>query len=76
MVSIGSWAQLFVTLFWGFLGDKFQRRGPLVFIGLGLTLAFAIGCRVLIESHDRTKRFALLTMYTAFTYNWRESFNY
>ena len=42
MVSIGSWLSLIVTVGFGFIADKWGRRGPLVFIGLTLWWVFAV----------------------------------
>ncbi|KAJ3531331.1 hypothetical protein NM208_g8925 [Fusarium decemcellulare] len=70
LVSIGSWILIVSNLTWGYLGDKLRLRGPLVTLGLLMFWAFALGDRLLIESTNGHKRFALLTCTLGFGWQW------
>ncbi|KAJ0164655.1 putative transporter [Colletotrichum tanaceti] len=69
MVSIGSWLLLPINLLWGFTADKTGVRGPWVFLGLFIFWGFNLGNMLLIDA-GRTKRFAMLTLSTAFSFPW------
>ncbi|KAK6207606.1 alternative sulfate transporter [Colletotrichum tabaci] len=69
MVSIGSWLLLPINLLWGFTADKTGVRGPWVFLGLFIFWGFNLGNMLLIDA-DRNKRFAMLTLSTAFSFPW------
>ncbi|KAM0285785.1 hypothetical protein ACHAQH_001247 [Verticillium albo-atrum] len=70
MMSIGNWCALLTNLAWGYAGDHFGRRGLLVFLGVFIFAAVAIGNRALIYSHDANAKFALLTLVGAFAAPW------
>ncbi|SPJ83876.1 related to nicotinamide mononucleotide permease [Fusarium torulosum] len=70
LVSIGSWAFVVTNLLWGYLGDKFQMRGPLVALGVFLFWVFTIADRVMVFSPDGRTRFALLTLTHACGWPW------
>ncbi|KAL0931547.1 alternative sulfate transporter [Colletotrichum truncatum] len=69
MVSIGAWILIPVNLFWGWIADKTKVRGPWVFLGLFIFWGFNLGNMLLIDS-DRTRRFTMLTLSTAFSFPW------
>ncbi|CRK21379.1 hypothetical protein BN1723_012369 [Verticillium longisporum] len=70
MMSIGNWCALVTNLAWGYAGDYWGRRGPLVFLGVTLFAAVAIGNRALIYSDDANAKFALLMLVGAFAAPW------
>ncbi|KAM5344981.1 hypothetical protein ACJ41O_010843 [Fusarium nematophilum] len=70
LVSIGSWILIVVNIAWGTIADKIRLRGPMVALGVLIFWGFTLGDRLLVESTDRNKRFALLTCTLAFGQNW------
>ncbi|KAK1770208.1 major facilitator superfamily domain-containing protein [Phialemonium atrogriseum] len=70
MASIGAFILIIITVAWGHIGDKLRLRGPLVALGLFIYWGFVLGDRLLVESHNPTKRFALLTLTICFGSNW------
>lgn len=52
--------------------DKFNRRGPLVFLGVLLWWIFTLCCRLLIYNPSPQARFAVLTLAGAFASMWRK----
>ncbi|EEQ86688.1 MFS transporter, variant [Blastomyces dermatitidis ER-3] len=71
LVTIGLWAQLFLIVLWGYVGDKTGRRGYVVLAGSLCSWGFVLGCRVLVYSPDGNLRFALLTLAIAFCAVWQ-----
>ncbi|KLJ11948.1 hypothetical protein EMPG_09637 [Blastomyces silverae] len=71
LVTIGLWAQLFLVVLWGYVGDKTGRRGYVVLAGSLCSWGFILGCRVLVYSPDGNLRFALLTLAIAFCAVWQ-----
>ncbi|KUI65292.1 hypothetical protein VM1G_00787 [Cytospora mali] len=69
-VSIGGWILLVANLIWGYLADKLNRRGPMVFLGLFLFWCFTLGNRLSVYSSNETRRFALLIIGVAFSSCW------
>lgn len=70
MVSIGAWMLLITNLTWGFLSDKYKRRGPMVFLGILLFWGFTLGNRLVIHSKNSHLRFGILVTSVAFGSNW------
>ncbi|KAM0330873.1 hypothetical protein ACHAQA_003829 [Verticillium albo-atrum] len=70
MMSIGMWCALLTNLAWGYAGDHFGRRGPLVFLGVLIFASVAIGNRALIYSDNANAKFALLTLVATFAAPW------
>ncbi|CAM1508045.1 Fc.00g048930.m01.CDS01 [Cosmosporella sp. VM-42] len=70
LVSIGNWILLTTNITWGTVSDKIGFRGPLVTLGIFLFWGFTLGNRLLVESTDGHKRFALLTCTLAFASHW------
>ncbi|KAK4231150.1 hypothetical protein QBC38DRAFT_259693 [Podospora fimiseda] len=70
MMSIGAWIVIVTNLLWGYLADKFGKRGPLVFLGVLFLWCFMLANRLLITSTDRHLRFGMLTMSIAFQACW------
>ncbi|KAF4447766.1 alternative sulfate transporter [Fusarium albosuccineum] len=70
LVSIGSWLLLVMNLLWGWASDKMKVRGPMVFLGFVLGLAFNIGMLVLVDSTNSNLKFAMLTLSLAFSWPW------
>lgn len=71
MMTIGAWILLVLNLLWGWLADKYSKRGLMVFLGVLGLWVFQLGNRLLITSSNRDLRFGFLTMATAFMANWR-----
>lgn len=71
MMTIGAWILLVLNLLWGWLADKYSKRGLMVFLGVLGLWVFQLGNRLLITSPNRDLRFGFLTMATAFMANWR-----
>ncbi|KAK4647822.1 uncharacterized protein QC761_104730 [Podospora bellae-mahoneyi] len=70
MMTIGAWILLVLNLLWGWLADKYSKRGLMVFLGVLGLWVFQLGNRLLITSPNRDLRFGFLTMATAFMANW------
>ncbi|KAH6680035.1 alternative sulfate transporter [Plectosphaerella plurivora] len=70
MSSIGAWILLFINLLWGFLADRWGRRGPLVFLGILFYVSFMIANRVLVGNPNGDLKFAFLTLAFAFSAPW------
>ncbi|ROV89499.1 hypothetical protein VSDG_08513 [Cytospora chrysosperma] len=69
-VSIGGWILLVSNAAWGYLADKYQRRGAMVFIGILAFWCFTLGNRLSVYSENETQRFALLVVGVAFSSCW------
>ncbi|ROT35139.1 alternative sulfate transporter [Sodiomyces alkalinus F11] len=70
LMSIGSWLQLLSNLLMGYVADKWDKRGPVAFVGVLFYMGFAIGNRLLIFSDNAGLRFAFLTLVIPFAVNW------
>ncbi|KAH6693765.1 alternative sulfate transporter [Plectosphaerella plurivora] len=71
LVSIGYWLLLLTTITWGWIADKWGRRGPMVFIGCFIGMIFVIVNRVLVSSDNYQAKFAIIVLITAFSFQWR-----
>ncbi|CAK7236665.1 hypothetical protein SCUCBS95973_009685 [Sporothrix curviconia] len=70
MASIGYWILLITNITWGFVADKTNRRGLLVFIGIFLYWGFILGDRLIIKSTNEHLRFGILITTIAFSFQW------
>ncbi|KAK4193244.1 hypothetical protein QBC35DRAFT_100222 [Podospora australis] len=70
MLTIGSWILLVLNILWGWLADKYQKRGLMVFLGVLGLWGFTVGNRILITSTNGDLRFGILVMAIAFQANW------
>lgn len=70
MASIGAWILLVTNITWGFVSDKYKRRGPMVFLGLLIYWGLQLGNRLAVTSKNAHLRFGLLVVSIAFGSNW------
>ncbi|KJR89056.1 transporter [Sporothrix schenckii 1099-18] len=70
MTSIGAWMLLITNVSWGFISDRYGRRGLMVFLGMLIYWGFQLGNRLAIHSANSHLRFGLLVTSVAFGSNW------
>ncbi|KAL6365580.1 hypothetical protein LRP88_01580 [Fusarium phalaenopsidis] len=70
MTSIGYWILLVTTVTWGWIADKWRKRGPMVLLGVVIGWALIIANRVLARTDKVDAKFAILTLIIAFSFNW------
>ncbi|KAL2211264.1 alternative sulfate transporter [Sarocladium strictum] len=70
MVSIGYWILILTTVSWGWIADKWGRRGPMVLIGVGIGWVLVVANRLIIYTGSNSSKFAVLTLIIAFSFNW------
>ncbi|KAI8665924.1 MFS domain-containing protein [Fusarium keratoplasticum] len=70
MTSIGYWILLVTTVTWGWIADKWGKRGPMVLLGVVIGWALIIANRVLVRTDKVDAKFAILTLIIAFSFNW------
>jgi MFS family permease len=70
LVSIGSWILLVNNLIFGWVADKYGRRGPLVLLGILILWVLMIANRMMVTSRSKETRFGLLVLMTGFAAQW------
>ena len=62
--SVGNWIVIVLNLSFGWIADKTQRRGGLVFLATVLSFAFGLATRQLVASKDRDLKYGILVCTT------------
>ncbi|KAM5341445.1 hypothetical protein ACJ41O_014476 [Fusarium nematophilum] len=69
--SIGYWILLVTTVAWGWIADKWGKRGPMVFFGVAIGCVLMIANRVMVPTDKLDAKFALIVLMTGFSCNWQ-----
>ncbi|KAG9254867.1 alternative sulfate transporter [Emericellopsis atlantica] len=70
LVSVGYWILILTTLSWGYIADKWDRRGPMVLLGVTIGWILVVANRSIIDTGSNSAKYAVLVLIIGTSFNW------